>query len=453
MIYRLACGRLACGLLMLGLGSFSLAGAQPPADPKPNTPIKHLVVLMQQNRTFDHYFGSYPGSDGPPPGVCMPFNSRQPDAGECVKPYYLGDDQSADLAHNPEIFGRQFNGGAMNGFVHALRLRKQDGALSMAYYDDRDLPYYWNLADEFVLFDRFFSSAHAGSIWNRLFWVAGQVTGEEHRIPKEGFGDLPTIFDRLQEKGVSWKFYVNNYDPQLNYRNLKDSPFLHPQVQWVPLLSFDRFIDDPKLSSHIVDMSEYFEDLRNGTLHAVSYMLALGATEHPPAHPEKGQRFVRKVLQPLISSEMWNSSAFILTYDDWGGWYDHVPPPQVDRYGYGFRVPTLLVSPYAKRGYVDSTVLDSTSILKFIEQNYGLKPLATRDARANSIAGAFDFTNPPREAEFFSFSRETAQEKAAPRIEMIYATYGGAVAVAVAVGFFASVRSTRTRRDETGVVR
>lgn len=441
-------------LLAFTLASASSGGARSPGEIEANTPIEHLVVLMQQNRTFDHYFGTYPGGDGLPSGVCIPFSVLKPQTEECTEPYYLGDDQSADLSHDSEDFRHQFNGGAMDGFVQALRLKKQDGALAMAHYDGRDLPYYWNLADEFVLFDRFFSSAHAGSIWNRLFWVAGRAVGEEHRIPQDGYRGLPTIFDRLEAKGISWKFYVNNYDPELNYRSLKDSPFIHPQVQWVPLLSFDRFIDDPKLSSRIVDMSEYFEDLRNRTLPAVSYVLALGATEQPPAHPEKGQRFVRKVLQPLISSELWRSSAFILTYDDWGGWYDHVPPPQVDKYGYGFRVPTLLVSPYAKRGYVDSTTLDATSILKFIEQNYGLEPLAERDAHANSIAGAFDFTKPPREAKFISFSREATEAKAALRLGMIYATYGGAVAFAVTVGFFALARSRpQNRRDGTEVGR
>lgn len=432
-----------------GAGTARAAGVFP-QKPEPTTPIEHLMVLMQQNRTFDHYFGTYPGANGVPPGVCLPFSAAEPDAA-CVKPYYLGQGQSADLSHNAALFQRQFNGGKMDGFVYALRERKQDGALSAGHYDGRDLPYYWNLADEYVLFDRFFSSAHAGSNWNRLFWIAGQVAGEEHRIPEAGFGDMPTIFDRLEERGISWKFYVNNYDPELNYRMLKTSSFLHPQVQWVPLLSFARFVDDPRLSSRIVDMREYFEDLRRGTLPAVSYMLALGATEQPPARPEPGQRFVRRTLQALIQSSAWKSSAFILTYDDPGGWYDHVPPPQVDPYGYGFRVPALLVSPYAKRGYVDSTTLDFTSILRFIEQNYGLEPLSTRDAQANSFENAFDFSKPPRAAEFVSFARgesATGTRQSKPRLAMIYAIYGSVIVLALAVFFWAAVRSRiSARRD------
>ncbi|MDW8005550.1 MAG: alkaline phosphatase family protein, partial [Thermomicrobium sp.] len=111
---------------------------------------------------------------------------------------------------------------------------------------------------------------------------------------------------------------------------------------------------------------------------------------------QAGQRFVRSLIQALMRSPYWWNSAFLVTYDDWGGWYDHVPPPQVDEYGYGFRVPAFLVSPYAKRGYIDSTTYDFTSILKFIEENWDLQPLAERDARATSITNAFDFDQPPR---------------------------------------------------------
>jgi phospholipase C len=410
---------------------------------------------MQQNRTFDHYFGTYPGADGIPTDVCMPIDPFDSEADECVEPYYIGGGSVADLQHDRDIFWRQYNEGKMDGFVHALRERNQDGAMAMGYYDEHDLPYYWNLADEFVLFDRFFSSGHVGSVWNTMFWVAGRAGSDEQRVPSEGYGDIPTIFDSLEEEGISWKFYINNYDPELNYRTVKESPILHPQVQWVPLLSYDRFLDDPKLSGRIVDMDEFFEDLRNGTLPAVSYMLALGATEHPPARPEKGQRFVRKILQALIRSEAWSSSAFMLTYDDWGGWYDHVPPPKVDEYGYGFRVPALLVSPYAKRGYIDSTTLDFTSILKFIQENYDLEPLATRDAQANSIINAFDFTQPPRHAKFIPFSRDSGIIKPEPRRSMIYLAYGTAITFAMSMIAFPMVRSSLSpsRRKRMGAAK
>ena len=131
-----------------------------------------------------------------------------------------------------------------------------------------------------------------------------------------------------------------------------------------------------------------------------------------------------------MRSEAWSSSAFMWTYDDWGGWYDHVPPPQVDAYGYGFRAPALLVSAYARRGYVDSTELDFTSFLKFIEENWDLEPLAERDARANNFLTAFDFSQPPRQPFLIPFARQAAQQLAEPRRVVIYAAYGGALVFA-----------------------
>ena len=150
------------------------------------------------------------------------------------------------------------------------------------------------------------------------------------------------------------------------------------------------------LSSHIVDLSQYFIDLQNGTLPAVSYIVPSGASEHPPSSLMSGQRFVKNIIQELMRSTSWDSSAFMLAYDDWGGWYDHVPPIPVDKYGYGPRVPALLISPYAKTGYIDHTVLDFTSMLKFIEQNWNIAPLAERDANANNLLSAFDFNQSPR---------------------------------------------------------
>ena len=297
----------------------------------------------------------------------------------------------------------------------------------MGYFDDQDLPYYWNLADEFVLFDNYFSSAHTGSITNRMFWVSGRAGREFNRIPEGGFGNIPTIFDKLQERGISWKFYIRNYDPDLNYRKLNELDFLPPQVQWMPLLSFDRFLDDPELSSRIVDLSEYYTDLENGTLPAVSYVLLLGATEHPISDPGLGAKATQTMVQSLMQSNAWKDSAFFLTYDDWGGWYDHVPPPQVDERGYGFRVPSLLISPYARKGQIDHTLLDHTSILKFIEENWNIPPLAERDAKANNFTSAFDFSASPRPPVFIPATREAPEPRIEPRRIVIYAAYGAAM--------------------------
>jgi phospholipase C len=335
----------------------------------------------------------------------------------------------------------------MDGFVAALRQRNQDGAFAMGYYDDSELPFYWNIADEFVLFDRFFQSAAGGSVLNHMFWVTGTAASSETGgIPLDGYGELRTIFDRLEEKGISWKFYVQNYDPLITYRSGRTEGPKAAQVVRVPLLNYARYIDDPELFSHIVPLDEYYEDAANGTLPAVSYMVPSGNSEQPPGSIQSGQTFVRGLISELTRSDAWHSSAFMWTYDDWGGWYDHVVPPQVDAHGYGFRVPALLVSPYAKRGYVDSTQLDFTSMLKFIEENWGLEPLAQRDASANSIEDAFDFSQTPREPHFVSASRVQETPLKSGGL-VVYIAYGFAAMLAgsvIALAVFQPARVVRS---------
>jgi phospholipase C len=255
---------------------------------------------------------------------------------------------------------------------------------------------------------------------------------------------VPTIFDRLQAAGVSWKFYVQNYRPDVTFRTPGRGE-ASAQLVWVPPLNYNRFLDDPALNSRIVDMSQYYKDLADGTLPAVSFMVPYGASEHPPGSIQAGERFVRTIISSLMTSTSWNSSAFMLTYDDWGGWYDHVSPPKVDAYGYGFRSPGLLVSPYARQGYVDSTTLDFTSELKFIENNWGVAPLASRDANANDITSAFDFTQAPREPVLLSRGRAPT---AIPdsRTAVVYGAYGGAVLLLPPLVTLAVFRRRRPHR-------
>jgi phospholipase C len=421
-----------------------VALAQAVLAPKANTPIEHIIFLMQENHSFDNYFGTYPGADGIPEGTCMPVNPFDAANTECVKPFRMGDG-SVDLEdpdHSNKTALLQLNNGAMNGFYYSLTQRNQDGRMAMGYYDDKDLPYHWNIADNYVLFDKFFSSALGGSFINHWYSLSGTSDETNGRTLQEALGELPTIFDRVQDKGLTWKFYVQNYEPNLTYRTAASYPAnRQSQVVWVPLLAIDRFIDDPELNRHIVDLSEYYEDLAKGTLPNVAYIVPSGPSEHPPSSLTSGQRFVKTLIQSLMVSEYWTNSAFIWSYDDWGGFYDHVPPPQVDDYGYGFRVPALLVSSYAKRGYIDSTTLDYTSVLKFIEDNWDLEPLASRDANANSIISAFDFSAPPRKATFIPFERQTSVVKPEPKRIVIYLLYGAALVFALGVMVFAAWRS------------
>ncbi len=431
----------------LGASQISLvSAAQVDRSDQTQTPIKHFLVMMQENHTFDNYFGTYPGADGIPLDVTMPVDLNNPAAG-VVRPWHIGNSTITDLSHTRPTFLGQYNDGKMDGFVSALKDLNQNGQIAMGYYDGSDIPYYWNLADNFVLFDRFFSSTGDGSFSNHMYWVAA-ISPE----PKRGqqlqdlLATTPTIFDRLQEAGISWKFYVENYDPTVTYRNNETAGEKGSQVIWVPLLNFDRFLDDPVLSSHIVDMDQYYIDLQQGTLPAVAYMVPSGASEHPPQRPITGARTVKNLIQELMRSSSWENTAFFLIYDDWGGWYDHVKPPQVDSFGYGFRVPGIMVSAYAKKGVVDHTELDFASFLKFIEYNWSVAPLQTRDAAANNFLEAFDFTQPPRSPKFLSSERPEAAELKKDPSSVIYSTYGLALTLSLLVIGFAYGRKIFSRK-------
>jgi phospholipase C len=276
-----------------------------------------------------------------------------------------------------------------------------------------------------------------------MYWISGTSGGDGETVPKSGYAG-PTIFDRLQEAGISWKFYVENYDPSITFRSRVVGDRAS-QVIRCPLLAYARFLDDPDLNRRIVPLEEYYTDLESGQLPAVSYVVPSGSSEHPPGSIAAGQAFMSNLISGLMRSSAWTSSAFMWTYDDWGGYYDHVPPPQVDEHGYGFRAPALLVSPYARRGHVDHTEIDFTSQLKFIEENWDLSPLASRDASATGLASAFDFSSPPRRPRFVS--PDVAPERAgATGQRVVYASYGVGVLLGAGTGLAAVWHARRRRR-------
>jgi phospholipase C len=412
-------------------------------SPTTATPIKHFVSLMQENHSFDNYFGTYRGANGIPAGTCIPRRVDDPSKG-CVKPYRLGNRAVQDLGHNTRVFAEQYNHGAMNGFVSTYTKDGIDGSLSMGHYDDHDIPYYWNIADQYVLFDKFFTSAAGGSVRNHMYWVtADPGNRRDDAIPAAGF-DVPTIFDRLEAKGVSWKFYIQNYDPTINLYH-KGNGDHGAQVVWAPLLDFPRYLHNPQLMKHIVPLEQYFHDLDQGTLPAVSYVVPSGASEHPPGSIQAGEAFVRTLINSLMRSTAWDSSAFMWSYDDWGGWYDHVSPPRVDQFGLGFRVPALLLSPYAKRGYIDGTVEEFSSILAFIEHNWGLKPLTSRDAKASDLFDAFQFEKPPRPPAFLTQDRRPTNPPP-PKRAVVYGSYSLAIGLPLTIIVVAWFGAVRVRR-------
>jgi len=431
----------AGGALMSGFPSAASAGVDPSTATK--TPIKHFVAVMQEAHSFDNYFGTFPGADGTPRDTCMPGVPGTLPA--CVEPFSIGTGPATRLADTVDTFNAQFAFATMGGFVKAQSNRGVTNQVPMGHYDAASIPYYWSIAKNYVLFDNYFASARGGSLPNHMFWVAGNpgnALGED--VPSGGFGDLATIFDRLDASGVSWKFYIQDYDPEKTFRTL--GPHLPTQVVRAPVLAFSRYIDDPSKMSHLVSLDQYFQDLHDGALPAVSYIVAAGPSEEPPSSLRNGQAFVRSVVTALKRSSAWDSSALMLTYSDWGGWYDHVAPPQIDAYGLGFRVPALLVSPYARRGLVDHTQLEHASMLKFIEDNWSVDPLGSRDARANDFLSAFDFRRAARGPEL-GVDYAPPPRIAPGRRGVIYPAYGAAlIAAGGVIGLaFAHDRRRRTR--------
>jgi len=445
-------------LMSFGAGAAraSEGGATPAADAalalETTTPIKHLITVMQSNHSFDSLFGAYPGADGIPAGACIPVDPTLKTGGECIEPFPISNN-GANFDNSHETFATQYRDGRNDGFVHGFRKRGEDGTLAMGYYTESDIPFSYNAANEYVLFDRFFTSASAGTVPNRMFWVTGRpgiASYPETALPPNGYGDLPTIFDRLQASGVSWKFYVENYSPEIDFRNREEAGTAegnYAQVNWVPLLGYARYVDDPRFDDNIVDLDEYFTDLERNQLPAVSYVVTVGSSGHPPSSLVTSERMLKGMVNALMMSPSWSTSALQWAYDDWGGWYDHVPPPQVDEFGYGFRTPALLVSPYARRGYIDSEVHDFTSVLAFIQDNWSVAPLATRDRDAVSIATAMDFDQPPRPASVLSMSRGTTG-LVIPKRSVIHLSYAIAISSAGLVIGAAFVSDNVKRRRQ-----
>jgi phospholipase C len=421
----------ALTLAGLILASPAAAGTSGVSGHRPRTPIQHFVFLMQGDRTFDNYFSTYPGANGAPANTCQALVLKKPASG-CVKPFALHGMKVAPLAPGNTVLDYQYDGGRLDGFVAAYLRQGRDGTNAMGYYDRRDLPFSWAVADQYVLFDNFFASARYGIRTNRSLWVsaAGQP-GDTESVGARGYGDQLTIFDRLQAAGVSWKFYVEGYNPKETFR-ARSASDPAAQTARVPLLNYARFVDSPALRSHIVDLGQYYRDLAAGTLPAVSYVASSGSSERSARSIGAGQQLVQRMVTQLMVSSAWRTSALMWSYDGSGGWFDHVRPPQVDGSVLGPRVPALLVSPYATHGVVNHAQLDYTSALRFVEDNWALAPLTRRDATATSIASAFDLSGAPRSPAVI----QTGPPIQGPRVAVGTAYLGYLSALAVAVVLF-----------------
>jgi phospholipase C len=457
----LALGRrvaiIVAGLLALALTMGPAAASTAPHQAQ--TPIKHFIYLMQGGRSFDNYFGTYPGAAGLPASTCQLRVLRKPSAG-CVRPFALDGSRPARLGATNTVLAHQIDGGKMDGFVAAFEQEGRGGATTMGYYDGKAVPFYWSAARSYVLFDQFFASTDSGIRDNRSYWVSAQpAPGGQLGIPAGGYGRQQTIFDELQSAGVSWKFYVEGYNPTQTYQTVSSS---NPETQTtrVPLVDYWRFTHGPALASHIVGLDQYYRDLRDGTLPAVAYVAtSAGDDERSAQSIPAGQRTVSTLVTTLMQSRYWDSSALLLSYDGSGGWYDSVAPPKVAGTTLGLRVPALLISAYAPRGQVNHTVLDDTSALKFIEQNWQIPPLTARDAAATSISSAFSFKSAPRPPVLLSTGLDPRLD-ALPRVHQpsgahileIYVLYGVAGALAILLPVFAGAWPRLAARRRTLVV-
>jgi phospholipase C len=329
--------------------------------------IQHVIIIMQENRSFDEYFGTYPGADGIPNGVCVP----DPRDGRCVAPYHDTNDRNSGALHLNASAIADYDNGAMDGFLQVYRSLHPNGPPQVMGYHTRDeIPNYWDYADNFVLQDHMFSPQLGPSLPSHNYLVSGwsaQCTDPadpftctsnldnphiaDDQTPLYGWTDLTYL---LYQYSVSWKYYF------------------HTGVMgiWNPLPHFTTVQQDGQLGN-IVNANQFFRDAANGTLPAVSWIAPnQDVSEHPIALVSDGQAWVTSLIDAAMAGPDWSSTAIFLAWDDWGGFYDHEPPPNVDGQGYGFRVPALVISPWAKQGYIDHQILSFDAYLKFIEDDF-----------------------------------------------------------------------------------
>ncbi len=406
---RLALAVLA-GLLLIAPGAQAgrsrgcphVAGALPVETLPPGTPhgdqipIDHIVVLMQENRSFDHMLGRL-HDEGQPNAAGLDGSNANPApvTGAMIRSFHQTRlCEVADLAHSWNGTHRQYNNGWMSGFAETNAASADPtGRRAMGYLTSADIPFYYGLYSTFAMGDHYFSSVLGPTYPNRFFLVAGTSFGRiSNEFPSTANEYGPSIFDLMEAAGVSWKVYYND----IPFAGFFSGARAHPE--------------------NFVLIDQFHVDAENGELPQVAYVdpAFFGdeqSDEHPPANVQFGQAFVAGVIDSLMNSPNWPRSAMFLMYDEHGGYYDHVVPPAAcvpdatpprltansepgtfDRYG--IRVPMVVVSPFSKPHYVSHKTHDHTSILRFIETRFDLPALTARDANSDPPLEFFDFENP-----------------------------------------------------------
>ena len=458
-LWRLPHSRFAAGVVLTALPIALNACPQQPAPKKPGDihQIKHVIMINQENRSFDHYFGTFPGADGLPTSdgkftVCLPDPKHF--TGACAAPIHDPNDVNTGGPHNASDAKADINGGAMDGFVR--QAEGTDRACNdpndpgcavttapdvMGYHDAREIPNYWSYAQQFVLNDRMFEPDASWSLPVHLFMVSEWSAKCANELPsscvnapqhpdasqRKGLGNLGTpqpgdpnyawtdLTYLLHKNNVSWKYYVaagTQPDCADDGATCPPTPqnALTPGI-WNPLPYFETVREDGELAN-IVDSNEFFSDARSGKLPAVSWVIPSSPqSDHPTAKLSDGQAWVTSLVNAVMKSPDWSSTAIFLSWDDWGGFYDHVVPPTVDVNGYGLRVPSIVISPYAKSGFIDHQTLSFDAYVKFIEDDFlsGQRLDPANDGRPDPRPGVrekapllgdltadFDFNQAPR---------------------------------------------------------
>jgi phospholipase C len=369
--------------------------------------IQHIVFIIKENRTFDHYFGTFPGASGTTTGVIS--------TGKRVQLGRARDRMPRDIGHTWADAHVAINNGKMDHFDLVASANTEGDLLSMTQYLAADIPNYWSYAEHFVLADRFFSTLAGPSFPNHLYTVAAQTGGAIDNPSQFPWGcdsdssttvisldargtlsrqypcfDFPVITDRLDAAAISWRYYA----PQPGQTG----------YIWSALDAIRHIRNSPLWTTRVPPVSQFVTDAAAGMLPAVSWVIPdFTESEHPTGFQGEtrsvsvceGENWTVQQINAVMNSAAWPTTAIVVTWDDFGGFYDHVTPPYVDEYGLGPRVPFIVISPFAKQQTVSHTTYEFASLLQFVETRYNLPPLGRRDTVANSLLDMFDFTQPP----------------------------------------------------------
>ena len=379
--------------------------------------LEHIVFLIKENRTFDHMFGRFPGAEGATFGFTCD--------GTRV-PLRRAHDLQGGADHSFPGGLTAVNGGRMNCFD---QIRAGENLRSYTQFSEEQIPNYWAYARTFTLADNFFSSVYGPTGLEHLWTFAGQSNRFVDHVREEQVGegereycDDPTErawrFRRLtaHEEDIAYQLEEEPDIAELARRFWREDwpcfdvtilPDLleEREISWRYYKGINKWVDPLRWVRHArygpiwkkqVDVDLFGRDLQQGRLPAVSWVVPdYQVSEHPPHSMCEGENWTVEFLNELMRSPEWESTAVILTWDDFGGFYDHVPPPHVDLYGLGPRVPTIVISPWAKPGYIESRVLEFSSVLKLIEVIHDLPSMGPRDRRADDMLDAFDFEQAP----------------------------------------------------------